>query len=469
MATLLPYSQASALGCREGQGVSTRVSEAVTDRSSRGIAAAVSRLVTDGLLVPGERLPTVRALARQLGVSPTTVSEAWQVLSDAGAIDTRGRLGTFVVGPPAARGPRRYRSISQVHGSFALDLSTGTPDPELLPGLAPVLARVSTRALTTSYLDDPVLPELGEVLDETWPFRPEALTVVDGALDALDRVVTTLVRLGDRVLVEEATFPPLLDLLEQLGAEIVGVEVDADGIVPASLEAALEVDPVALFTQPRAHNPLGISASPKRIATLAKMLRLSAMTIVEDDHAGEIAAAALASFGRHLPARTILIRSFSKSHGPDLRLSAVGGAGEPIHRMADRRMLGPGWSSRLLQAVLAELLTDPRTVETVAEARLEYARRRTALTTALAARDVSCTGVDGINLWVEVDDERAAQLGMAARGIGVAPGSPFLVAPARQDHLRITVGLVRGGAEELADHVAEVAVANHRRGRGPAR
>ena len=449
--------------------MSTRVSDAVTDRSARGIAAAVSRLVTDGLLTPGERLPTVRALAGQLGVSPTTVSEAWQVLSDAGAIDTRGRLGTFVVGLPRAPGPRRYRNITEVHGTFSLDLSTGTPDPQLLPDLAAVLARVSRRSLTTSYLDDPVLPQLGEVLIDAWPFRPEALTVVDGAMDALDRVITTLVRLGDRVIVERATFPPLLDLLEQLGADIIGVDVDAEGIVPSSLEAALELTPVALFTQPRAHNPLGISSSAKRVATLAKLVRPTAVTIVEDDHAGDIAASPLASFGRHLPSRTILVRSFSKSHGPDLRLSAVGGAGEPIHRMADRRMLGPGWSSRLLQAVLAELLTDGRTLDTVAGARDEYARRRAALTAALAARDVGYSGADGINLWVEVDDERAAQLGMAARGIGVAPGSPFLVAPDGRDHVRLTVGLVRSGAAELAAQLADVAVVNSRRGRTAAR
>ncbi|HEY5876542.1 MAG TPA: aminotransferase class I/II-fold pyridoxal phosphate-dependent enzyme [Ilumatobacteraceae bacterium] len=440
----------------------TRVIDAVTDRTARGIAAAVSRLVTDGELRSGERLPTVRALARQLGVSPTTVSEAWQVLADAGAIDTRGRLGTFVVGPPSAPGPRRYRNVSQAHGTFSLDLSTGTPDPALLPDLAAVLTRVSRQSLTTSYLDDPVLPALGDVLRDAWPFPPEALTVMDGAMDALDRVITTLVRLGDRVVVEQATFPPLLDLLEQLGADIIGVDVDDDGIVPASLKAALAHDPVALFTQPRAHNPLGVGTSMKRTAVLARLLRSSAVTIVEDDHAGDIAAASLVSMGRHLPDRTILVRSFSKSHGPDLRLSAVGGSGEPIMRMARRRMLGPGWSSRLLQAVLAELLVDEPTVATIADARVEYARRRAAVSDALAERGVPFSGTDGINLWVDVDDERTAQLGLAARGIGVAPGSPFLVASDDRHHLRITVGLVRDGASQLADHVADAASTSRR-------
>ena len=58
------------------------------------------------------------------------------------------------------------------------------------------------------------------------------------------------------------------------------------------------------------------------------------------------------------------IRSFSKSHGPDLRLAAVGGAGDVVTAVANRRLLGPGWSSRILQAVLLELLRDPATADT---------------------------------------------------------------------------------------------------------
>ena len=435
-----------------------RLTESVADRSARGIASAVGRLVSDGSLEPGERLPTVRLLAAQLGVSPTTVSEAWQVLAAAGAIAPRGRLGTFVVGPPAAAGPRRYRNVGQPHSHLTLDLSSGTPDPELLPDLAAVLGRLERRNLTTSYLDDPVLPALDEVLRARWPFEPEALTVVDGAMDALDRIATTLVHFGDRVVVENPSFPPLLDLLEQLGADVIGVPVDDEGIVPAALASALAERPVAVFTQPRAHNPLGVSATRRRVAALARVLRPHpTVTIVEDDHAGDIASSPLHSLGTVLPARTILVRSFSKSHGPDLRLAAVGGAGEVIDRMAHRRMLGPGWSSRLLQAVLAEMLCDPAVEATIAAAQREYARRRSALTGALADRSVGFTGTDGINLWLEVADERTAQVQLAARGIGVAPGSPFLVPPIDTHHLRVTVGLVRTGEQDLADHLQAAA------------
>ena len=158
----------------------------ISERTTRGIAAAVGRMITAGELEVGDRLPTVRELAKGLGVSPTTVSEAWQSLAAVGAIDARGRQGTFVRMPTGPATPRRYRRITEGPGHFAIDLSTGTPDPALLPDLGPLLARVSRQSLTSSYLDRPVLPELEERLRATWPFEPESLTVVDGAMDALE-------------------------------------------------------------------------------------------------------------------------------------------------------------------------------------------------------------------------------------------------------------------------------------------
>ena len=414
----------------------------------------MNRLISDGQLPVGERLPTVRVLAQRLSVSPSTVSEAWQVLGDAGSIAARGRQGTVVLGRTGIAGPSRYRNVTG--GQFALDLSTGTPDPELLPDLSRVLASVARNSRTTSYLDDPVFPPHGEQLRTTWPFVPEALTVVDGCMDALDRLATSLVRLGDRVAVENPTFPPLLDLLEQLGAEIVPLDHDAHGVTAESLRAALTHDPVLVFLQPRAQNPTGVSASAERVDELAEVLSGSRALIIEDDHANEIATAPLASLGQHLPDRTIHIRGFSKSHGPDLRLAAVGGAGDAIVQMAQRRVLGPGWSSRLLQAVLAEVLSQDGTRDQVRAARAEYARRRTALSAELHPQNISHQGDDGINVWIRVTNERDTQLGLAARGIGVAPGSPFVVNQRKSDHIRLTVGQVRGDFESLAAALAAV-------------
>jgi DNA-binding transcriptional MocR family regulator len=433
-----------------------QVVDRITDRSARGIAAAVGRLISAGELTTGTRLPTVRELSKALGVSPTTVSEAWQSLAAVGAIDARGRQGTFVSRPTGPITPRRYRRVTEGPGRFALDLSTGTPDPALLPDLGPVIARVNRQSLTGSYLDRPVLPELEERVRADWPFVPEALTVVDGAMDALDRVAGVVVRLGDRVVVEQPAFPPLLDLLDLLGAEVIGVDLDEEGMQPDGLAAAAATGVRAVFLQPRAHNPTGITLTSSRARQLAAILAGSGAIIVEDDHSGDIASGALVSLGQWMPSLTVHIRSYSKSHGPDLRLAAVGGAGDVVTAVINRRLLGPGWSSRILQAVLVEMLDHQPTIDAVAAARHEYARRRRAVTDVLAAHHVEFTGTDGINLWMMVADERSALLTLAAQGIGAAPGEPFMVSEG-PPALRVTVGLIDHDIEGCATRLADAA------------
>jgi len=438
------------------KGLSRAIAGRITDRSARGIAASVGRMISAAELSIGSRLPTVRELSKELGVSPTTVSEAWQSLAAVGAIDARGRQGTFVRQPTGPATPRRYRRVTEGPGHFALDLSSGTPDPALLPDLRPVIARVSRQSLTSSYLDQPVLPELAERIRADWPFTPEGLTVVDGALDALDRVASVIVRLGDRVVVENPTFPPLLDLLDLLGADVIGVDMDSEGLLPAGLADALTLGVTAVFLQPRAHNPTGITLTERRSEQLAAALSDSDAIVVEDDHSGDIASGELVSLGTWLPQRTVHIRSYSKSHGPDLRLAAVGGAGNVVSAVANRRLLGPGWSSRILQAVLLEMLDHQPTIDAVGVARAEYAARRLAVTNVLSDAGVGFTGTDGINLWMHVADERSALLTLAAQGIGAAPGEPFMVRDGAPS-LRVTVGLIDDSIATYAARLAEAA------------
>lgn len=446
-------------GAPERRDPVTLIVAAVTEHSARGIAAAVNRLVSQGAFGPGDRLPTVRHLATALDASTTTVAEAWSQLGRIGIIEGRGRQGTFVTGPirrsgPGRAGPGRYRRLTAPAGRYRLDLSTGTPDVALLPDLRPALARLDGTALTTSYLDRPVLPELEAAVRARLPFPAEAVTVVDGALDALDRLATQHVRLGDRVLVENPAFPPLLDLLSLLGAEIIALPLDEAGIVPDALTAALDLDPVALFLQPRSHNPTGISMTCERARTLADLLAGRDVLVVEDDHSGAISGAEDVSLGAWLPAATVHVTSFSKSYGPDLRLASVAGPSSVVEPLVDRRLLGAGWSSRLLQAVLVELLGDDGTAAAVATARATYAERRKLVVTGLESRGVACGAGDGINLWVEVPDEQAAVVALASHGIAVAPGAPFVWAREPIDHVRITVGLVAADHDAVAADIA---------------
>jgi DNA-binding transcriptional MocR family regulator len=206
-----------------------------------------------------------------------------------------------------------------------------------------------------------------------------------------------------------------------------------------------------------------VSIPPARAAALAAVLAgFPEVVVVEDDHAGDIASAPPVSLGRHLPQRTVHVASFSKSHGPDLRLAAIGGPAAIVEQVADRRQLGPGWSSRLLQAVLLDLLTDPAASAQVAAARRAYAHRRRQLLACLHHRGVTATAADGINLWMAVDDQQIAMVELAARGVAVAPGTPFCVTPLGSDHVRVTAGLVADGFDDLAGALASAAILDSR-------
>ncbi|SNY41494.1 DNA-binding transcriptional regulator, MocR family, contains an aminotransferase domain [Paractinoplanes atraurantiacus] len=424
------------------------VKHRLVDVSARGLAEAIGRAVGDGALTPGARLPPVRKVAVALQMSPTTVSAAWQLLRRSGTIRTDGRRGT-IVAEDRLSGPGRYRAALRGRSGFPLDLSTGVPDASLLP-LLPPLAGLSPAP--TSYLDEPVLPALAALLRQSWPYPPERLAIFDGAMDAIDHVASALLRLGDRAVVENPCFPPLLDLLEALGVQVIGAGTDEQGMRPDELSAALAHRPTAVFLQPRAHNPTGASWSGSRAASLAAVLAQTPQVYaVEDDSAGEVSSAELFSLGSHLPRQTIHVRSFSKSHGPDLRLAAVGAPAAVLDPILERRLLGQGWTSRLLQHLLLALLTDPASIAAVEHARTTYAARRRAVASAL-----SLPPGDGLNLWLPVADEQAALISLASAGIAAAAGAAFTVGPG-SPHLRVTVGLIAADHAAVAARLAEAA------------
>jgi DNA-binding transcriptional MocR family regulator len=421
------------------------VALAVEDASPSGIAGTIARLIASGDLAPGDRLPTVRELAAELSVSPATVSHAWQALAGVGLIVSRGRSGSFVRAERTTWLPPRTRNLTEVPDA-RLDLSTGTPDPLLLPDMGPALSRVSSRAGTQNYFDEPVIPELEALLLASWPFQPGVLTIVDGAMDAISRTLDLLLKFGDRVAVENPGFPPVFDLLDHYGTERIPVELDAEGMRPDSLAEALHRAPAAIVLQPRTQNPSGVSMTVERAYELARVIRNShnsdATIVIEDDHSGEISSSGDVSLGAFLPERVVHIRSFSKSHGPDLRIAAVGGPKEFMDRFIARRILGPGWTSRMLQTILYDLLTEPETVAQVELARATYRERQVAVAGALRANGREVLTADGINMWLRVDDERDAVVQLAAAGIRVAAGTPFLSSPGGQ-FIRVTVGQIR--------------------------
>lgn len=432
--------------------------------TAKGLAHAVSAAIRDGELVAGDRLPPIRTVAAELALSPTTVSAAWALLARSGAVHADGRRGTTVLDQGGPTGGR-YRQALRHESVFTLDLSTGVPDPALLPSLGAVLTQLTSAPTTGSYLDDPVLPALADALRQDWPYAAANLTVVDGAMDAMDLIVRTTLRFGDRVVVEDPGFPPLVDLLESVGAQLVGVPLDDEGLELDALAEALREPVAAVFLQPRAQNPVGVTMTAARAKAIAALLDGAETLVVEDDSAAGLSSETLVSLGRWRPEHTAYIRSFSKSHGPDLRLAALS-APTSLHRaVTTRRELGQGWSSRLLQQVLLGLLTSATARAEVAHASTTYAARRAHVVDALAARGVAVPGTEGINIWVPVQDETAAVVRLASRGIGVAAGAPFRVsAPEGGGHVRVTVGAATEDLDAVADALADAALAGGRRG-----
>lgn len=433
----------------------------IEGRTPVGISANIGRLISSGQLSPGQRLPTVRVLAKQLGVSPATVSHAWQALAAAGMIESHGRNGSFVREPASPRRSVFSQPHSDESGLPRLDLSRGTPDPKLLPGLGRALSRVSQRAETPAYMELPVIPELLEVLSAVWPYRVESITIVNGALDAISRSIEQVARFGDRVLVENPGFPPFFDLLKRLGLEAVPAQLDEFGIVPESFALALEQSPALVILQPRAHNPTGASMPAERARVLAELIgddtAHAHIVVIEDDHSGEITVAPDVSLGSWIPDRVLHVRSFSKSHGPDLRIAALGGSMAHINAIESRRMLGPGWTSRMLQTILHDLLTRSESIAEVADAGRVYFSRQKVLAGALRNLGMDIRQADGINTWIPVDNEQRAIMQLAANGIRVAGGAPFFAADSDQDFVRVTAGVITGNVAAVAKALAAAA------------
>ncbi len=432
------------------------LADRVGDASARGIAACVIDLIRGGELARGTRLPTVRKLADRLGVSPATVSEAWSTLRRARVISTQGRNGTVVIGPPAVPHPVRYERLGNFGGRQTIDLSVAGPDPLLLPRLDAALAAGARTEHLNDYTRETITPRLRDAVAPDWPFGAEGWLAVGGGYEGMQLAGQAIAVPGDRVAIEHPSAARLLDVVEALGVTMIPVACDEHGPRPEALAAALRANPVAFIYQPRAHTPCGHAVSAARSARLAELLRPASLTVIEDDGLGQLSAMPLHSIGAYLPGRTVLVRSFSKSHGPDLRLAVLGGAAEVVDRVRVLRSFGTGWTSRILQDALAFLLTDEATRATITAARDRYTSRRRGLAEALRARGVATGNADGLMLWMPVASESGALVTLAAHGIAAVPGSRYCVSAA-DPHLRVATGRLPddpGAVAALADILA---------------
>ncbi|MBZ5763099.1 PLP-dependent aminotransferase family protein [Rhizobium sp. VS19-DR104.2] len=427
------------------------LAEKITDRTIRGIAIETSALIRGGALPVGTKLPAIRDLAFALGISPATISEAWSELRRQKIISGRGRNGTWVRGDRFIAKPERLASSGN-YGMDVLNLTAAVPDIALLPKLTEAMVYGASAENLNSYERSRILPELEAAVRETWPYQPEAFLATNGGYNAVYTMMNALVMPGDAVAIENPTAMRLLDILEDRGARIVPVECDRHGPLPASLEAAMKYRPVAFVFQPRVHSVTGQSVSAERMSSLAEILRHTDTLIVEDDGVADIADQPQQSLGHLFPERVIHILSFSKTHGPDLRLAVLSSSQAIVEQIQSYRSFSAGWTSRILQAAGAWLIRDPATQETLQRAKAIYAQRRGDLVQALQDRNIDAAHGGGLCAWVPVSSEAFAMVTLAARGIAVYPGAKFSLLPG--NYLRVATATLSDRCIEVADAIA---------------
>ena len=217
----------------------TNAAELVTD---------IERQISEGILQPGDRLPPVRRLAHELTLAPNTVAAAYRRLGERGMVVGRGRNGTFIAPRPPVAIP-----VEPEVTEGLVDLALGNPDPMLLPRL-----RVDHGGEPVLYGHESFDADLRRLARETFAedgVPPDHLTVVAGALDGLERILSGHLRPGDRVAIEDPAFFSVIDLLGALGLIPVPVAIDDIGLKPEPLAGAIRSGISAIVHTPRGQNP----------------------------------------------------------------------------------------------------------------------------------------------------------------------------------------------------------------------
>jgi DNA-binding transcriptional MocR family regulator len=418
----------------------------LSGRTAVNIAASVEAALASGRAPAGELLPPVRRLAAHLGVAGATVAAAYRLLQERGVVTAERRRGTRIrAAAPIASTPEEPLPKG------VRDLATGNPDPALLPHLD------LGQRLYNEELNDRELVRMARKQFAADGVPSNDIAVVSGALDGIERALREQLRPGDRVLVEDPCFTGVLDLLYALALVPVPVAVDDEGILPAALQRALRGDGAkALIVTPRAQNPTGAAMTERRARALRALLeKRRDILLIEDDHAGPVAGAPYVTLIDPAHERWVVVRSVSKSLGPDLRVALMAGDAQTIARVAGRQTLGIRWVSHILQKQVVALWRDQRVRATLAAAARAYAERRDALLRELAAHGIPAHGASGLNVWIPLAEEAAVAQALFQRGWAVNAGERYRIAspPA----IRVTVAaLTPRDAKRFAADLAEI-------------
>lgn len=412
------------------------------------IADALSTDIASGRLAAGFRLPPQRTLADQLGIDFTTVSRAYAEARKRGLVEGRVGQGTYV------RARRTAAPASAVTG--VIDMSMNLPprfdDPELIARMWDGVAELRQgegldllmryqeaggtsrdRAAGATWL----APRLGEV-------SLGRLLVTPGAQGALLALLGTVVGSGETICAEALTYPGLLAAAEHLGIRVVGIETDAEGLVPDVFEAICrDSAPKALYCNPTLHNPTTATLSLARRERIAAIARQYNVTIIEDDAYGALPVRPVPPIAALAPDIVYHIAGLAKCVAPALRVAyVVVPQDRTVAHLAAAIRATAGMASPLTASVATRWIETGVAQSVLAAIRTEAKQRQT-IVAQLLPSDLVQANPEGFHVWLKLAghwnrNDFAARLRSA--GVGVVTSDAFSVASKAPEAVRLGLG-----------------------------
>ncbi len=438
----------------------------------RQIYDSLRRAILDGVIRPGQRIPSTRALAVDLGVSRLPVLTAYEQLLHEGYLEGRVGAGTFVASAlpddllrsghsPSPAGAARRKPVPVL--PRARDEGGLGPFRTSLPALDQFPHAAWSRLVARhahglshaqmAYGDPagvgPLRAAVAEHLRTARAVRCEAeqVLIVSGSQAALRLATTVLLAPGDRVAIEEPGYPGARSAIAAGGAVLVPVPVDGEGMDVASLDARGGRVRAACVT-PSHQYPLGTSMTAARRLALLEWAHRRHAWVLEDDYDSEyryVSRPLGALQGMDPHERVIYIGTFSKVLFPALRVGYLVVPASLRQRFLDAREAFDLFPPTLYQLALAEFLREGHFARHLRRMRAVYLERRDAL---LAGLERHCAGrltVVNADAGLHVAallagglDDREVVRTMAGRGLTAIPLSGCYAAASR--HMGLLLG-----------------------------
>ncbi|MCQ4084473.1 PLP-dependent aminotransferase family protein [Streptomyces sp. RB6PN25] len=410
----------------------------------RHLAQAISTLILDGRIALHVRLPAERELATALDISRATVTAVYDLLRESGYAHSRQGSGTWTALPQG----RTPSGITRLLGpqDTAIDLARAAPVlPEqlLADALAQIAPQLCEHAHTPGY--HPYgLPELRAAVADRFSRRglatvPEQILVTSGAQHALTLVMGLLCSPGDRVMVENPSYPNALDAMRRARLRTVSVPVTDTGWDIEITESTLrQVVPQLSYLIPDFHNPTGCLMPDEERARIVRAAQRSGTWLVVDETLADLAldVPTAPPFASHATpggsGQVITIGSMSKTHWGGLRIGWLRAPSRLVTELAGQRVATDMGGSVLDQLLALDLLGRARELLPTRLAHLH--EQRAALAEALAGHIPQWTWhlpAGGLSLWVDLGEPIASALAERALeyGVRIESGSRFATDP----------------------------------------